>query len=125
MGADQAVLAQPAIPGRLHVLESNGHVLVRSRLDGRQRAARRAQRRVCAPGKSTRHPGQPRRVGLRPQPPVPPELLPPAAPFWIVSPEPEANAPAALAALGSGSGGLYRLGFGRPDLAPGYTLEQL
>ena len=29
------------------------------------------------------------------------------------------------AALGSGSGGLYRLGFGRPNLAPGYTLDQL
>ncbi|OFW35273.1 MAG: hypothetical protein A3J28_12200 [Acidobacteria bacterium RIFCSPLOWO2_12_FULL_60_22] len=47
------------------------------------------------------------------------------SPFSIFFPEPEANTPAALAALGSGSGGLYRLGFGRPNLAPGYTLDQL
>jgi hypothetical protein len=47
------------------------------------------------------------------------------APFSIFYPEPEANTPAALAALGTGSGGLYRLGFGRPNLAPGYTLDQL
>jgi hypothetical protein len=47
------------------------------------------------------------------------------APFSIFYPEPEANTPAALAAVGTGSGGLYRLGFGRPSLAPGYTLEDL
>jgi hypothetical protein len=47
------------------------------------------------------------------------------APFSIWYPEPEANTPAALAALGSGSGGLYRLGFGRPSLATGATLEDL
>jgi hypothetical protein len=47
------------------------------------------------------------------------------APFSIWYPEPEANTPAALAALGTGSGGLYRLGFGRPSLAPGATLETL
>ena len=47
------------------------------------------------------------------------------SPFSIFYPEPEANTPAALAALGTGSGGLYRLGFGRPSLAPGATLEQL
>jgi hypothetical protein len=47
------------------------------------------------------------------------------APFSIWFPEPEAGTPAALASLGNGSGGLYRLGFGRPNLAPGYTLDQL
>ena len=47
------------------------------------------------------------------------------APFSIWYPEPEASTPATLAALGTGSGGLYRLGFGRPDLAPGFTLDQL
>ncbi|MGH9783123.1 MAG: hypothetical protein ACRD88_02970, partial [Terriglobia bacterium] len=47
------------------------------------------------------------------------------APFSLFYPEPEATTPAALAALGTGSGGLYRLGFGRPNLAPGYTLDQL
>jgi hypothetical protein len=47
------------------------------------------------------------------------------SPFSIFFPEPEAATPAALAALGSGSGGLYRLGFGRPNLAPGYTLDDL
>jgi hypothetical protein len=46
-------------------------------------------------------------------------------PFSIFYPEPEANSPAALATLGNGSGGLYRLGFGRPNLAPGATLDQL
>lgn len=45
------------------------------------------------------------------------------APFSIFFPEPEATTPAALASLGNGSGGLYRLGFGRPSLAPGYTLD--
>jgi hypothetical protein len=47
------------------------------------------------------------------------------APFSIWYPEPEANTPAALAALGTGSGGLFRLGFGRPSLAPGATLDDL
>lgn len=47
------------------------------------------------------------------------------APFSIFYPEPEANTPAALAALGTGSGGLFRLGFGRPSLAPGATLADL
>jgi hypothetical protein len=46
-------------------------------------------------------------------------------PFSIFYPEPEANSPAALAALGTGSGGLFRLGFGRPSLAPGFSLDQL
>jgi hypothetical protein len=47
------------------------------------------------------------------------------APFSIFYPEPEANSPAALAALGTGSGGLFRLGFGRPNLAPGATIDDL
>jgi hypothetical protein len=47
------------------------------------------------------------------------------APFSIFYPEPEANSPAALAATGSGSGGLFRLGFGRPSLAAGATIEDL
>lgn len=47
------------------------------------------------------------------------------APFSIWYPEPEAGTPAALASLGTGSGGLYRLGFGRPSLAAGATLDDL
>jgi len=47
------------------------------------------------------------------------------APFSIWYPEPEANTPAALASLGNGSGGLFRLGFGRPSLAPGASLADL
>jgi len=47
------------------------------------------------------------------------------APFSIWYPEPEANTPAALASLGTGSGGLFRLGFGRPSLAAGATLSDL
>jgi hypothetical protein len=47
------------------------------------------------------------------------------SPFSIFSPEPEANTPAALAALTTGSGGAFRLGFGRPNLAPGFTLDDL
>jgi hypothetical protein len=47
------------------------------------------------------------------------------APFTIFYPEPEASTPAALASLGNGSGGLFRLGFGRPNLAPGATLDDL
>ena len=37
-------------------------------------------------------------------------------PFTIFSPEPEAANVAALAGIRTGSGGLFRLGFGRPDL---------
>jgi hypothetical protein len=47
------------------------------------------------------------------------------APFSIFYPEPEANTPAALANVGTGSGGLFRLGFGRPSLAPGATIDDL
>jgi hypothetical protein len=47
------------------------------------------------------------------------------APFSIFFPEPEANSPQALAGLGTGSGGLFRLGFGRPSLAPGATIADL
>jgi hypothetical protein len=47
------------------------------------------------------------------------------APFSIFYPEPEAGTPAALAAVGTGSGGLFRLGFGRPSLAPGATHNDL
>jgi len=44
-------------------------------------------------------------------------------PFSIFSPEPETRTPADYLSLSSGSGGLYRLGFGRPNLAG--TLEEL
>ncbi len=47
------------------------------------------------------------------------------APFSIWFPEPEANTTAQLASLGNGSGGYFRLGFGRPNLAPGKTLADL
>jgi hypothetical protein len=47
------------------------------------------------------------------------------APFSIFYPEPEANSPAALASVGTGSGGLFRLGFGRPSLAPGASIDRL
>jgi hypothetical protein len=47
------------------------------------------------------------------------------APFSIFYPEPEANSPQALANVSTGSGGLFRLGFGRPSLAPGATLDDL
>jgi hypothetical protein len=47
------------------------------------------------------------------------------APFSIFYPEPEAATPAALANPATGSGGLFRLGFGRPSLAPGATIEDL
>lgn len=47
------------------------------------------------------------------------------APFTIFYPEAEANTPAALASLGNGSGGLFRLGFGRPSLKPGAALSDL
>lgn len=44
------------------------------------------------------------------------------APYSIFSAEPEARTAAALQSLASGSGGLYRLGFGRPSVAPGATV---
>ncbi|MGH9630466.1 MAG: carboxypeptidase regulatory-like domain-containing protein [Bryobacteraceae bacterium] len=47
------------------------------------------------------------------------------APFSIFYPEPEANTPEDLADVETGSGGLFRLGFGRPSLAPGATVEDL
>jgi hypothetical protein len=47
------------------------------------------------------------------------------APYSIFSAEPEARTAAALNSLNSGSGGLYRLGFGRPSLASGTTLGSL
>jgi hypothetical protein len=45
------------------------------------------------------------------------------APFSIFASEPEANSLAHLTSLSRGSGGLYRLGFGRPNLNG--TLDQL
>ncbi len=47
------------------------------------------------------------------------------APFSLFSPEPEARSAADLLNRTVGSGGLYRLGFGRPSLAPGVTLGEL
>jgi hypothetical protein len=47
------------------------------------------------------------------------------APFSIFYPEPEATTPQALASPATGAGGLFRLGFGRPGLAPGATLDDL
>ncbi|MBA3439244.1 MAG: carboxypeptidase regulatory-like domain-containing protein [Pyrinomonadaceae bacterium] len=44
-------------------------------------------------------------------------------PFTIFSPEPEAGNVAALATLRNGAGGIFRLGFGRPNLVG--TLEEL
>ncbi|RPJ56724.1 MAG: TonB-dependent receptor, partial [Acidobacteria bacterium] len=44
-------------------------------------------------------------------------------PFSIFSPEPETRTPADYLSLSSGSGGLYRLGFGRPNLVG--TLDDL
>jgi len=46
-------------------------------------------------------------------------------PFSIFAPEPEIGAAAQYADLLRGSGGLYRLGFGRPSLCPGTTVEDL
>jgi hypothetical protein len=46
-------------------------------------------------------------------------------PFTIFSSEPEARTLGELLSLNLGSGGLYRLGFGRPSLAPGFTLDDL
>lgn len=47
------------------------------------------------------------------------------APYTIFSSEPEATTAAHLLSLTRGSGGLSRLGFGRPNLAPGATLASL
>jgi hypothetical protein len=47
------------------------------------------------------------------------------APYSIFSGEPEGRSAAALQALNTGSGGLFRLGFGRPSLAAGATLASL
>jgi hypothetical protein len=46
-------------------------------------------------------------------------------PFSIFSSEPEARTLADLLSLDEGAGGLYRLGFGRPSLKPGFTLDDL
>jgi hypothetical protein len=46
-------------------------------------------------------------------------------PFSIFASEPEAKNLAELLRLNLGSGGLYRLGFGRPSLAAGATLDDL
>jgi len=47
------------------------------------------------------------------------------APYTIFTAEPEGGTAAALQTLDEGSGGLFRLGFGRPDLAPNATMESL
>ena len=47
------------------------------------------------------------------------------APYSIFSGEPEARSAAALLSLNNGSGGIFRPGFGRPNLAPGATLASL
>jgi hypothetical protein len=47
------------------------------------------------------------------------------APYSIFSGEPEGTTAAALLSRNNGSGGLFRLGFGRPNLAPGATLASL
>jgi len=47
------------------------------------------------------------------------------APYSIFSSEAEAKTAANLLSLDEGSGGLYRLGFGRPSLAPGATVGSL
>lgn len=47
------------------------------------------------------------------------------APYSIFSGEGEARSAAALLSLNNGSGGLYRLGFGRPNLATGASLRDL
>jgi hypothetical protein len=46
-------------------------------------------------------------------------------PFSIFAPEPEISSAAQYADLVRGSGGLYRLGFGRPSLCAGATLDDL
>ena len=47
------------------------------------------------------------------------------APYSIFSPEPEAKTAKDLLNVRKGSGGLYRLGFGRPSLAAGATVDSL
>lgn len=47
------------------------------------------------------------------------------APYSIFSAEGEGRSASALLSLNNGPGGIYRLGFGRPDLAPGATLGDL
>jgi len=47
------------------------------------------------------------------------------APYTVFTGEPEAGTAAALQTLNNGSGGLFRLGFGRPNLAPGATMDSL
>jgi hypothetical protein len=46
-------------------------------------------------------------------------------PFSIFTSEPESRTLADLLSLDEGSGGLFRLGFGRPNLVPGATLDDL
>jgi hypothetical protein len=46
-------------------------------------------------------------------------------PFSIFTSEPEARTLADLLSLDEGTGGLFRLGFGRPSLRPGTTLDDL
>jgi hypothetical protein len=46
-------------------------------------------------------------------------------PFSVFAPEPEIGSASQYADLVRGSGGLYRLGFGRPSLCPGATLDDL
>ncbi|MEK6284757.1 MAG: TonB-dependent receptor [Acidobacteriota bacterium] len=46
-------------------------------------------------------------------------------PFSIFTSEPEARTLGDLLSLNLGAGGLYRLGFGRPSLKPGTTLDDL
>jgi hypothetical protein len=47
------------------------------------------------------------------------------SPYSVFSAEPEAKTAANLLNTRLGSGGLYRLGFGRPSLAPGTTVDTL
>jgi len=47
------------------------------------------------------------------------------APYSIFTGEPEARSAAALLSLNNGAGGLFRLGFGRPNLASGATVASL
>lgn len=47
------------------------------------------------------------------------------APYSIFSGEPEGRSANALRSLNNGSGGLFRLGFGRPNLAPTSSLDSL
>ena len=47
------------------------------------------------------------------------------SPFSIFAPEPELQTAPQYADLVRGSGGLYRLGFGRPGLCPGATVDDL